>query len=114
MKILGLEHLDEIKRRGLNLTYPGKIKIMVGMATCGISAGADKVFQALAGKIEKDGMEVVLDTTGCIGFCQKEPLVDVVYPGKVRLIPSCRHKDNTNFMVAPHVGAVREPPLQFG
>jgi len=85
MKILCPEHLDEIKQRGLNLTYPGKVKIVVGMATCGISAGADKVFQALAGKIEEDGMEVVLDTTGCIGFCQKEPLVDVVYPGKVRL-----------------------------
>jgi NADP-reducing hydrogenase subunit HndB len=69
MQILCLEHLDEIKQRGLNLTYPGKVKIMAGMATCGISAGADKVFQALAGKIEEDGMEVVLDTTGCIGFC---------------------------------------------
>ena len=53
MKILCLEHLDEVKQRGLAMTYPEKIKIMVGMATCGISAGADKVYQALAGKLEE-------------------------------------------------------------
>ncbi len=85
MKILSLEHLDEVKQRGLALTYPPKIKIMVGMATCGISAGADKVFKALAEGLEESGLDVVLDTTGCIGYCQREPLVDVVYPGKVRL-----------------------------
>jgi NADH-quinone oxidoreductase subunit F len=85
MKILCLDHLEEIKQRGLALTYPDKIKIVVGMATCGISAGADKVYQALANKLEENSHEVVLDSTGCIGFCQREPLVDVVYPGVVRL-----------------------------
>ena len=85
MKILCLEHLDEVKQRGLAMTYPEKVKIMVGMATCGISAGADKVYQALAGKLEEGNDDIVLDATGCIGYCQREPLVDVVYPGKVRL-----------------------------
>ena len=85
MKITGLEQLQEIKEQGLRLTYPDKIKIMVGMATCGISAGADKVYATLAQKIEELGLDVVLAKTGCIGFCQREPLVDVVYPKKVRL-----------------------------
>ena len=85
MKIANLEQLKKIKERGLALTYPDKIKIMVGMATCGISAGADKVYAALAQKIEELGLDVVLAKTGCIGFCQREPLVDVIYPRKVRL-----------------------------
>jgi len=85
MKINNLEQLQEIKARGLRLTYPDKIKIMVGMATCGISAGADKVYAALAQRIAELGLDVALAKTGCIGFCQREPLVDVVYPQKVRL-----------------------------
>ena len=85
MKIANLEQLKEIKEQGLRLTYPDKIKIMVGMATCGISAGADKVYAALAQKIAELGLDVVLAKTGCIGFCQREPLVDVIYPKQVRL-----------------------------
>jgi (2Fe-2S) ferredoxin/ferredoxin len=49
------------------------------------AAGADKVYQTLAQKVAENGLDAVLEKTGCIGFCQKEPLVDVVYPGKVRL-----------------------------
>jgi NADH-quinone oxidoreductase subunit F len=84
-KINNLKELQATKAKGMQLLYPEKIKIMVGMATCGISAGADKVFQALAGSIAENGYDVVLVKTGCIGYCQREPLVDVVYPGKVRL-----------------------------
>jgi NADH:ubiquinone oxidoreductase subunit F (NADH-binding)/(2Fe-2S) ferredoxin len=85
MRIRTLEDLQAVKEKGAKLTYPEKIKIMVGMATCGISAGADKVYQTLANKIDELKVDAVLEMTGCIGFCQREPLVDVVYPNKVRL-----------------------------
>jgi NADH:ubiquinone oxidoreductase subunit F (NADH-binding)/(2Fe-2S) ferredoxin len=85
MKITSLKQLLKIKEEGLRLTYPDKVKVMVGMATCGISAGADKVYRALEEQIRELGLDVVLEKTGCIGYCQMEPLVDVVYPGKVRL-----------------------------
>jgi NADP-reducing hydrogenase subunit HndC len=85
MKIRSWERLEDVKQQGLALTYPDKIKIMVGMATCGISAGADKVYDALQAKIAELGLDVVLEKTGCIGYCQREPLVDVVYPKQVRL-----------------------------
>jgi NADH:ubiquinone oxidoreductase subunit F (NADH-binding)/(2Fe-2S) ferredoxin len=85
MKVRSLEGLEDIKKQGLALTYPDKVKIMVGMATCGISAGADKVYTALEAKIAELGLDVALEKTGCIGYCQREPLVDVVYPKKVRL-----------------------------
>jgi NADH:ubiquinone oxidoreductase subunit F (NADH-binding)/(2Fe-2S) ferredoxin/Pyruvate/2-oxoacid:ferredoxin oxidoreductase delta subunit len=85
MKVRSLEGLEDIKKQGLALTYPDKVKIMVGMATCGISAGADKVYTALEAKIAELGLDLALEKTGCIGYCQREPLVDVVYPKKVRL-----------------------------
>jgi NADH-quinone oxidoreductase subunit F/NADP-reducing hydrogenase subunit HndC len=85
MKITTLKQLEELKKQGQALTYPDKLKIMVGMATCGISAGADKVYATLKDKISELKLDAVLEKTGCIGFCQKEPLVDVVYPGQVRL-----------------------------
>jgi NADH:ubiquinone oxidoreductase subunit F (NADH-binding)/(2Fe-2S) ferredoxin/Pyruvate/2-oxoacid:ferredoxin oxidoreductase delta subunit len=107
MKIRTLEALEDIKKRGLALTYPDKIKIMVGMATCGISAGADKVYNALAAKIAGLGLDVVLEKTGCIGFCQREPLVDVVYPKKVRLSYQAMTPEKAEALVeALHKGEV--------
>jgi NADH:ubiquinone oxidoreductase subunit F (NADH-binding)/(2Fe-2S) ferredoxin len=85
MKLTSLEQLQKIKEQGLKQTYPEKIKIMVGMATCGISAGADKVYKTLEDKIAALKLDVALEKTGCIGFCQQEPLVDVIYPKKVRV-----------------------------
>ncbi|MFZ5453749.1 MAG: NADH-quinone oxidoreductase subunit NuoF [Thermodesulfobacteriota bacterium] len=85
MKLTSLKQLQKIKEKGLKQTYPDRIKIMVGMATCGISAGADKVYRALEDKIAALKMDVALEMTGCIGFCQQEPLVDVIYPKKVRV-----------------------------
>ena len=100
MRILTLDDLQAVKEEGVKLTYPEKIKIMVGMATCGISAGADKVYQALANKIAELKVDAVLEMTGCIGFCQREPLVDVVYPHKVRLSYQGMTPEKAEAMVA--------------
>lgn len=85
MRIQSLQDLNALKQRGLALTYPEKTKIFVGLATCGISAGAEKVFQTLREEINNAGLDFVVDRTGCIGYCQREPLVDVILPGKPRL-----------------------------
>jgi len=107
MKIRSLERLEDIKQQGLSLTYPDKIKIMVGMATCGISAGADKVHEALRAKIAELGLDVALEMTGCIGYCQREPLVDVVYPKQVRLSYQAMNPEKAEALVeAIHKGEV--------
>ncbi len=51
-------------------------KITVGMATCGISAGADKVYRTLE-NLSKGKDDIQLATTGCMGMCYKEPLVEI-------------------------------------
>ena len=59
------------------------IRVLVGMATCGIAAGARPVMTALMEEITKRELPKVTETqTGCIGICQYEPVVEVVAPGK--------------------------------
>ncbi len=53
-------------------------KVIVGMGTCGISAGAQQVKDTLARLVEDNGFQVEIGTTGCIGMCYREPLVEVV------------------------------------
>ncbi len=60
-----------------------RIRILVGMATCGIAAGARPVLTAFIDELEKRGItNVQVTQTGCIGICQFEPVVEVVTPGK--------------------------------
>ena len=59
------------------------IRILVGMATFGIAAGARPVLTAFIDELEKRGItNVQVTQTGCIGICQFEPVVEVVTPGK--------------------------------
>ncbi len=78
--------LSELAATGDATLYPDRIKITVGMATCGRAAGAGAVYEALAQRIAQRGLDAVLSTTGCIGYCQGEPLVDVRMPGCGRVL----------------------------
>lgn len=63
-----------------------KIRIVVGMATCGIAAGARPVMTAFLDEIAKRGLEnVAVTQTGCIGMCKLEPLVEVFLPGEEKV-----------------------------
>ena len=88
MKINNLSDLERFRMQGLNSLYPAKIKITVGMATCGLAAGAEAVFDTLQRMISRRNLDVVLSKTGCIGSCHQEPLVDIRLPGKGRVIYS--------------------------
>lgn len=62
-------------------------RIVVGMATCGIAAGARPVLTAFADEVAKRGLtqDVMVSQTGCIGICQYEPVVEVYEPGKEKV-----------------------------
>lgn len=61
-------------------------RIVVGMATCGIAAGARPVLNKLVEEVTKRGLKNVMVTqTGCIGICQYEPVVEVYVPGKEKV-----------------------------
>ncbi|MBQ9007276.1 MAG: (2Fe-2S) ferredoxin domain-containing protein [Atopobiaceae bacterium] len=62
-------------------------RVVVGMATCGIAAGARPVLNAFVEGVNKEGLEgkVTVTQTGCIGICQYEPVVEVFEPGKEKV-----------------------------
>ena len=67
-------------------TADSKIRVVVGMATCGIAAGARPVLNAFVDEIAKrDVKGVSVQQTGCIGMCQYEPIVEVTEPGKEKV-----------------------------
>ena len=61
-------------------------RVVVGMATCGIAAGARPVLQRLTEEVAKRGLKnVTVAQTGCIGICQYEPVVEVFENGKEKV-----------------------------
>ena len=62
----------------------GDIRVVVGMATCGIAAGARPVLNTFVEEVNKEGLsdKVTVTQTGCIGICQFEPVVEVFEAGK--------------------------------
>ena len=82
-----LEELKAIRERvqqQLNLRQdnPDTIRVVVGMATCGIAAGAKPVLNALLEQVHLHNLKnVTVSQTGCIGVCRLEPIVEVYVPG---------------------------------
>jgi len=91
MKMKSLAELKAIKERMkdkvvLRDGMEGK-RVVVGMATCGIAAGARPVLNAFVEGVNKEGLEgeVSVTQTGCIGICQYEPVVEVFEAGKEKV-----------------------------
>jgi NADH:ubiquinone oxidoreductase subunit F (NADH-binding)/NAD-dependent dihydropyrimidine dehydrogenase PreA subunit/(2Fe-2S) ferredoxin len=85
-KIETLQQLHKIKREGLKNLYPkNKTRITVGMATCGLATGAGSVFNNLCEIMKNANHQFLVVPVGCIGFCQREPLVAVLTPSLPRV-----------------------------
>ena len=71
-----------IIREGMN-----QIRVVVGMATCGIAAGARPVLSAFVEGVNNENLsdKVTVSQTGCIGICQYEPVVEVFESGKEKV-----------------------------
>jgi NADP-reducing hydrogenase subunit HndB len=79
-KIKSLDELhklrDQLQER-IKARTATSTTIIVGMGTCGISAGAREVMHAILTELERRGIEAHVTTVGCIGMCSREPLVDI-------------------------------------
>ena len=61
-------------------------RVVVGMATCGIAAGARPVLTAFVEEVNRRGLkDVVVTQAGCIGMCKLDPIVEVFQPGKYKV-----------------------------
>jgi NADP-reducing hydrogenase subunit HndB len=81
-----------------------KVKIVVGMGTCGIAAGAREVMLAIMDELAKRKLnKVTVSQTGCIGMCAQEPLVEVSVPGSQKVIYGNMDPLKSRQVVAQHV-----------
>ncbi len=80
------------------------IRIVVGMATCGIAAGAKPVMAAFEEEIGKRSLSnVTVTQTGCIGVCRLEPMVEITAAGKEKVTYVNMKSDMVKKIVAEHV-----------
>ncbi|MGB9500032.1 MAG: NADH-ubiquinone oxidoreductase-F iron-sulfur binding region domain-containing protein [Dissulfuribacterales bacterium] len=86
MKIQSIKDLENIKQAYSTQLYrPDYIKVNIGMAMCGIANGAQASFQKARNEFSGDN-GIRIHKTGCIGFCELEPLVEIFESGKPRLM----------------------------
>lgn len=79
-------------------------RVVVGMATCGIAAGARPVLNAFTEAVAEKGMNDVLVTqTGCIGICQYEPVVEVYTAGQEKVTYVKMTADKARRVVEEHL-----------
>ncbi len=83
----------------------GTIRVVVGMATCGIAAGARPVLGAFVEEVNKAGLteKVTVTQTGCIGICQYEPVVEIFEDGKDKVTYVKMTADKAARVVEEHI-----------
>ncbi len=83
----------------------GSIRVVVGMATCGIAAGARPVLSAFVDEVNQAGLteKVTVTQTGCIGICQYEPVVEIFEEGKEKVTYVKMTAEKAARVVAEHI-----------
>ena len=103
-----LAELEAIRQRvASNVTMrkdDHAIRVVVGMATCGIAAGARPVMSAFLEEIAKRNLEhVSVVQTGCIGVCRLEPIVEIIVPGEEKVTYVKMTPDKARQVVSEHL-----------
>ena len=105
-----LAELQAIREKTLNRINLRKedeaeaTRVVIGMATCGIAAGARPGMLAFMDEISKRGLNhVTVSQTGCIGMCRLEPMVDVILPGQEKVTYVHMTPEKVGRVVAEHI-----------
>lgn len=112
----GIKSLDELK--ALRDKYKStvdirntsdqedRIRIAVGMATCGIASGSRETINAIVEEIKNQGLSnVSVVQTGCLGYCYAEPVVEISMPGKEPVLYGNINVSKAKELVDRHVKA---------
>ncbi|HHU62636.1 MAG TPA: (2Fe-2S) ferredoxin domain-containing protein [Clostridiales bacterium] len=107
-RVKSIKELEEIRKKTLekvNLRKDRKgTRVVVGMATCGIAAGARPVLLSFVEEINKRKlMDVTVSQTGCIGVCRLEPIVEVYKPGQDKVTYVKMTPDKVAKVVSEHI-----------
>ena len=113
-----LAELEAIRQKtleniGMRKEVHDSARVVVGMATCGIAAGARPVMLAFVDEINKRKLDhVTVSQTGCVGMCRLEPMVDVYLPGQEKVTYVKLTPDMVPRIVAEHIVNGR-PVLEY-
>ena len=101
---------DNMKDKVIIREGSAQTRVVVGMATCGIAAGARPVLNAFSTAVQAAGLtdKVTVTQTGCIGICQYEPVVEIFEDGKdkvtyVKVTPEKAEKIVSEHLVGGNV-----------
>ena len=96
---------EQMKDKVAIRTGSGEVRVVVGMATCGITAGARPVLNAFVEEVAAQGLadSVKVTQTGCIGICQYEPVVEIYEDGKEKVTYVKMTADKAKEVVAKHL-----------
>jgi len=110
-----IQNLEEIRKNTFDRVNQGinrkNTRIVVGMSTCGIAAGAQEVYEAILDEISKLGLtNIIVVKTGCIGVCKLEPIVEVIRPGEEKVTYVKMSPFKGRRVVASHIltGVIRD------
>ncbi|MCR4426378.1 MAG: (2Fe-2S) ferredoxin domain-containing protein [Firmicutes bacterium] len=103
-----LEELKRIRERARAMTElregQGDVRIVVGMGTCGIAAGARDTLGAILEELGRRNLHnVTVTQTGCVGLCEQEPIVDVVRSGEAKVTYGKVTPERARQIIASHV-----------
>ena len=87
-KLKSIEDLKRVReeaQKALKVRLETGTRIIIGMGTCGIAAGARDVMHAVLEELDRRQIEAHVETVGCIGMCASEPLVDIEQAGQPRV-----------------------------
>ncbi|MDR0294316.1 MAG: (2Fe-2S) ferredoxin domain-containing protein [Oscillospiraceae bacterium] len=106
-----IEDLKKIREATLEAVCPREgnaVRVVVGMATCGIAAGARPVLAACEDEVGKRGLSnVTVTQTGCIGVCRLEPIVEVYVPGEEKVTYVKMTEEKARRVVGEHIAGRR-------
>lgn len=112
--IKSLDELASLRQKAqdeLRLREGGQgTKVIVGMGTCGIAAGAREVMSAILDELAKRSLtDVAVTQTGCVGLCEYEPMVEVIKSGQPKVTYHHIDAEKARKIVAQHI--VNDQPI---
>ena len=113
--VKSLEDLKKLREEALEKrrlkSAEGNIQVIVAMGTCGIAAGARETMKAILDTIETQNLAgIVVSQTGCMGLCEKEPIVQVVVGDQPKVTYGKVNPDAARRIMKQHV--VEGKPVQ--
>jgi NADH:ubiquinone oxidoreductase subunit F (NADH-binding)/(2Fe-2S) ferredoxin len=92
--------LDRAGAAGKATLHPQRLKVLVGSASCGVAVGARDIESAARAAVRELGLDAVVCRTGCIGFCGREPMLDLVLPNGPRISYGNMTPEKTHQLIA--------------